>query len=688
MTTTGAEGRLGAALGRGTDALLDALVVAFAAWTLFYEVALALHLSLWTPSLAWLVATVVCTLAAVVVAVVRAVRRTSGPAPEQAPDPPPRGTAYAARLPSWAWPLALLALVVVLGVHLYGPRLGLRVGLLPVVAAALLVLALGAVEVLGRTDAGPVPTVPGTWSHLGAWAVAAGLGLLAAALVKPDGDDVFYVNQSVWVAEHGVASLRDTMFGPQTYPSTYGGGLPLASVEGLLGALAHVVHRPAGSVVYLVATPLLGLLTGLAWWRLVRAWAVRRHLLVLVVAVAFVLMSAQSITGGYFVGRIWQGKVAAYCVLLPLVWCYLGRALDRAPDNGPGSGPGRDLLLPLAAGTAFVGLSSTAALQVPMVAVPALLAALLLRRTSLARSAGALMVAPVASGLVQLLAPGGAGGATEAPTTVTKAWQLAFGLQPALVLLAVLAWVVGVRLARGRQPLVLALASAAALATLLPGVFGLVDAVTGAGSVEWRLLIGIPTAVLVGMLVSAAPIRTLTATPTLLVPALVLAALAWQGQPVWVSQAHARLQLPPVWKVDPQALRDVRALLRTDGGTGPGPWLLPPRDMGVLAVVTTRHAAVVPRKFYLHGLGDAPGAHRARQRLLALESGVGTPPTVPEIAAALRRLHVPVACVDAQDHTKVRLLDQAAGRAGERVGSLNCHAPAQSFWSISPVSTS
>jgi hypothetical protein len=259
---------------------------------------------------------------------------------------------------------------------------------------------------------------------------------------------------------------------------------------------------------------------------------------------------------------------------------------------------------------------------------------------------------------------------------------MAFGLQPALVLFGVLGWVAAVRLARGRQPLVLALASAAALAALLPGVFALVDRVTGAGAVEWRLLIGIPTAVLVGMLVTAAP------TATLLVPVLVAAALVWQGQPIWTGHAHARLQLPPVWKVDPQALGDVRALLRVDGGAGPGPWLLPTKDMGTLAVVTTRHFAVVPRKFYVKGLDEPPGAHLARQRLLALESGSADLPTAAQVAHALTRLHVALACVEAADPTRVRLLDAATGQPGRSVGSLDCHTRSQNFWSSSPESTS
>ncbi|GCD89428.1 DUF6077 domain-containing protein [Nocardioides sp. LS1] len=645
--------RAGAAL----DALLDAVVAAFAGWTLWYEFALAARLDLWGPSLVWLVVTAV----AVPAYVVRAALRPGLPAvPEDATPRWGRG-------PRLAWFAAAGLLAATLVLHL-GLHLG---GLLPVVVAMVLVLAASVVASSGpATPPGPdaegVPAV-GLPSHLVAVTASAGLAVLASALVKGDADDVFYVNRSTWIAEHGVAALRDTMFGAERFPSTYGGGLPLSSVEGLVGGLAHDLHAQVGTVTYLAAVPLLAFLAGLATWRLVRAWAPRRPLLVFLVAEAFLLLSGASVQGGYFITRIWQGKVIASCVLVPLIWAAVAR-VHRHAGRG-------DLAMLGALGVAFVGLSSTAPIQVPMIAGPVLLAAALLRRRSLALGAVALLAAPITSGLVQLLDRGSGQVAPEG-AGVAYAWRLAFGTEPAMVALALVAIVLGSLLARGGRALPVVCAGLAALATLLPGVFGLFDALTGAGPVAWRLLIELPLGVLVGLLV-AAPAYGARRLPRPVVPATVLVVLAVvmtsQGLGVWDRGAGAHAAWPPAWKVDATALGEVRALVRDPVLTAePGPWLLPEHDMGVLAQVTTRRFAVVPREFYLDGL-RGPGAYVAARRTLYAVEARRPLPTVTAARRALDLLGVAVACVKPADTVRARLLAAATGTPSREVAGLACH---------------
>ena len=154
-------------------------------------------------------------------------------------------------------------------------------------------------------------------------AVMAGTGVLTAFVHLADTDDPYYLNRSVWVAERGNASLVDTMFSPEVFNSPYGGGVPIASIESLYGVIAHLTGTLAGTINYLVAAPLAACLAVLAMWRLARRWAPRRAFLVFAGAVAFLMLSGDSMLGNFWVVRIWQGKVIAVAMLMPFLWAYL-----------------------------------------------------------------------------------------------------------------------------------------------------------------------------------------------------------------------------------------------------------------------------------------------------------------------------------------------------------------------------
>ena len=273
-------------------------------------------------------------------------------------------------------------------------------------------------------------------------------------------------------------------------------GIPTPSVEAAQGVLAHALGIQAPSVCYLLLVPFLGALAVWTTWRLIRQWARRRWALALAAALLFLLSSGDSVIGSYSLGRIWQGKATAYLILLPLIWLYLSRAAAGRLSRG-------NLMLLLGAGIAFVGLTTSSSLLAPLVAGSALLAALVLRSTSLAAGALALVAAPVVNGLVQVLAPTAIGGGEASISVPARAaFDLAFGPQPAMALLGLFAIILVPRMIPGRSGVLLGCGALATMVALLPGIFALADAVTGAGPVMWRLVIVMPTWILVGLLVA------------------------------------------------------------------------------------------------------------------------------------------------------------------------------------------
>lgn len=649
----------------GLDGALDGCLLAFAAWTLAYEVALWARLSVWWPARVWLV------LALVLVAgcAVRAVREGQPVAREGAGQPSvlPAAASHHAQDDGRAWrPLLVIVLVLVLA-GLVAARH--TVGLWPLAVVSIVIL-VGLMrrrsDQLGGLAIGlrAVATQVRGFEHAVAALACLGFGVLSAFILNSDSDDVFYVNRATWVAEHGIPALRDTMFGPGTYPSTYGGGLPLASIETLQGGLAHVLGLQAPTVAYLISVPFLAAAGGWATWRLLRAWAPRRVLLTFLGSLIFTLASGETIVGNYSIGRIWQGKVTAYVVLIPLIWLFLSRQL---------SSPGRwNLLLLLASGICFVGLSPTAALLGPLIAAAALLAALILRSRPLATGAVALLIGPVVAGLVVALGPNVGGVSPEAVNTA-RAFQMLFGVPLPTAVLGVVALVVGVWLVRGPVSLLVMSGALATVAVLVPGVFQVTNTLTGAGPIAWRLLLGIPLWVLVGLLFAAPWPGWLVWRPRVLsaglLPVVLVLVILTSGTALWSSDIRARLTDRPVWKVSPSALADVRAAMRLK--TPSGLWLLPQQQMEILAISTTDHFAVVPRSFYLPGFDAGTTDHHQRMALLDLVTGV--PVTVSKVRKALIGLDVALACVGDDHLDERRVLRRAVAAPLQPVERMACH---------------
>ncbi|MFI5425621.1 DUF6077 domain-containing protein [Aeromicrobium sp. UC242_57] len=311
------------------DGAFDGAVLAFAAWTVFYQFALAYQFSMLWAAWPWMILAA----CSVVAGGAHALRRAQ---PDVEAGRSTVGSLHRAESFIGSLAIGALALLVLL---VAGRE---RWGVWPVAITAIGLLVLQLVpwikeRLTDRADrtapsAGSTsrPDAVGQGAHVIALGASLGFGVLGMFLLRPDADDTFYVNRATWVAEHGTAATNDTMFGPNNLPPSYSGGLLTPSIESLQGVVAHALHIQAASLCYLLAVPVLGTMAGWTTWRLVRAWATRRHVWVMVAAMAFLVASGDSVVGGYSLGRIWQGKATAYVILIPLVWLLLSRTVDRA----------------------------------------------------------------------------------------------------------------------------------------------------------------------------------------------------------------------------------------------------------------------------------------------------------------------------------------------------------------------
>jgi len=505
--------------------------------------------------------------------------------------------------------------------------------------------------------------------------VASALAAGSMFVLRTSADDVYYVNLSAWAADHGHVPLRDTMFGPQVLPSTYGGGFPIQSIEALIGALARLLGMRAGSVTYFIVTPLCGFASIWVLWQLARMWSRRKPLQTFGYSVAFVVIGTGGAYRSYSIDGVWQGKSIAVAILLPLIWLYathLARTRDR-----------HWILMLLLAGVAFVGLTSTAPLLGLMLGSAIAFAAVLLRNRALLVGALALVIPTIVGGLAIAILSRRLGGVAPMAPAPWSALHVAYGARPALAMLTIAAVMLAPLLVRGIQAAVLIWCSGVlSLAVLVPGVLTLLNATTRSGPVDWRLLLSPPAPTLIGLCAAAAAAWTYRLARRAFagrVPAArvvaaatavsLVATFALADIPVWALTV--RIAPRPSWKVDPGALANVEAILATDPSRS-GPLLLPAAEMGVLAMYTTRWFAVVPRASYLTGLDEAAGATADRRTLLQLVAARPGKLSAADVGAALRRLAVTTVCLDANAATAARVVRTAGYSTFRPIGTLQC----------------
>ncbi|MFG2002433.1 DUF6077 domain-containing protein [Spirillospora sp. NPDC048911] len=647
-------------INRLLDRLSDAAVVAFAVWTAVYHLGLLFDPPAWVLVACWLVVLAI-------MGGLYAWRLVPGPA-KRAPD------TSLHRPPPGYWAFAAIALGVVAGaaagLHTSG------VPWWPVWTAGLLSVAATAVVFVGARGVVVVPDGSDEPAHGTAVVpalTALGLAVGSLFLINTDGDDAFFVSRSVWTAAHDRVALHDVVFTQGEIPPI-AGEPPVSSIEVLVGALARVLGVPAASFLWYVALPAAVFLAVWALWRLVREWAPRRPLACFAVAVVYLIWSGESrgSLGAFHLLRMWQGKAMFVSVVIPLLYVYLTRWAERRSPAALG--------LAAAAGVAATGLSSTAALLVPLVVAAVAGPLIVTGRARAGLAAAAALAYPVGAGaLVTLTHSGGAmveghaDGAAASYTVVLLAGVLG-------VIGGCALWL-GPWLARPGVPALIAGGVAAVAAVLfVNGLLEFLGSATGAGPVMWRTMWVVPAPVLVGLLATVAlPGALAHGRPgarrwlALAPPIVICGALVVGGLPLSARGAGTLVEDRPSWKAVPKELRTSRAVVNEAKARGGTVVLMPQRYMRTVPMFAIGVNAVSPNGHHLTILG-APRSFTEDRRLLTqlVRSSKDPKPAAGPVREALRRVKVTVACAYRGDRVALRLIAAAGYGGRHRVGGLDC----------------
>lgn len=645
---------------RACETALDLSVVVLATWTVAYHVCLVLGLGV-----SWSVAFELVLLAAALVLWRRSVRGAT----VQAWVGVARSSARAHLRFAASTPIgAVLFATVIASASTAAFLIGVD-GPWPWSAAAWLIAgvagtALAVLHLRRTTAAAPAPQDSGEEHDGGeqdgvgvavALVWAAALAALSMFTRWPNPDDLFYVNLSQWVVEHGTFPVRDTIFSDLVFPmATWP---PVASYDALAGVVASLAGVHAASVVYLVVPPVATFLSVLALWRLLRAWRVRSVWVGLSLALVFLLTnggSGYAAPGNLFLTRMWQGKVILLCLIVPILLVYALRYVERPTMARAG--------WLFAGGVAAVGLTTTAMFLVPLLALGGA-APLALRQPRLAlRGFCAMASYPLAAGVVTLLA----GGRSADLFDTRKVYRFDPGWFGPEILrdgpIAVLA-VFGVLAGALLLPRHAARVTTGVLAVIVgvsfvPGVTQLSYDLVGLGPTLWRVSWVAPIAALVGVLgveLGARARRNHTAS----VAAFLAALLIWWGLPIWSASIWVTMDSSPQWKRDPG---EVAVAQRAIDAVRPGDTILAPQNLAVtITVMTTRVKTVAPRDYFMDYLRDEPEFRYTQRQTLwdfAADEYVMMMDK-PDVAAALTALHVDEVCLPTEsDQRKDFLRDE------------------------------
>ncbi len=648
--------RTAAVVVRSGDRLVDAFVALLATWTLVYHLCLVLRLPV-----PWAVGLELGALALVGLASTAGTRGARSRPGRRPPVGNTPGSTPGSRVPAVAALVLSAPATVLMAVDRWWPAMAVAWVLSGLAAATWAWRSAGSLD--GRRPrTAPVDT--GAALLAGAWAV--GLAGLATVLRRPNPDDLYYVNLAQWVVDHGTFPVRDTIFSDLRLPMS--SWPPVASYDALTGTVARLAGVPAGSVVYVVVPPVTTALAVLSLWALVRAWRVPRPGLVLSVALVFLLLDGG---GGYaapgllFLTRLWQGKVILLCVLVPVLLVRASR-FAQAPSR-------RGAVGLAAGGVAAVGLSTTAMFLVPLLALGA--AAPLLRHPRRAGAAFASMAAyPLLAGAVTTALGGRSADDFGQRRTYRfdPAW---FGHEifrsGTLAVVAVSAVLLGaLLLPQRRDRVTVAVLTVLVGVTFLPGVTRVAYDLVGLGPTLWRVSWLVPVAALVGVLATLpVPLRR-RAGPWLL-PAVVCAALAVAGTPLWSGSSGATWKSPGDWQRSERSL--AVAALAVEALPGGGV-VLAPEDVAItLSVLTTRVKTVAPRDYFMEYLQDDPSFHYADRLLLLRFADPGGPPGAGGVRRALDVVGVDEVCLPADDPGLTVVRDAGFTRSAQTAG-LTCLA--------------
>ncbi|MCX5070062.1 DUF6077 domain-containing protein [Micromonospora lupini] len=627
--------------------LTDGAVVAFALFTVLYHAAFLADLR---PSVTFRIWLLACVLLAVA-ALLRARRRSGGgllgeretSTPSETSTPGDSTETRPAVDRRLLWGVLAAAAVAAITAGLVGSGVGISWW---IPAAAGLLAAIGGILLLRRvwlagpttTSIAPMPTAPQSAYAL---AVAVLVGISSFFLARNTPDDVYYVGKSVWIAERDLIPLNDFLFSENVLPAM-GSQPPIPSIEVFDGALAHVLGITAASATWYVALPIMAVLAVLALWRLTHRWAPRRPVLAFSVAIAYLylVVGGDAALGTFHLPRLYEGKGMFVSAVIPLMWLYLTEWFDTRSR--------RSLALIVALSITAIGLTTTAAIILPMLVGAAGFAMLLVGRWKAAVVAGVAALAyPIGSLVVSRLVLGGlaADGADDAFFDAAYTYKRTLLIGVVGVISGLALWC-GPLLARRRTPALLTAGATLALSVLfVPGVLETLSALSGISVVLWRVpwLLALPT--LIGLLCT---VRVPAPTPVLRraaaggIAVLLVASFALFATPMWSAKSWVDVHDRPTWKL-PQQRQSIAFWIK-GLDRAPGLLLAPKTIMRTSLVVTSQVRVVLPRDFYLVEYDLNSQFAKDRLLLAGFADGVSTAsPT--ELAPALARLDVGTICV-------------------------------------------
>ena len=501
----------------------------------------------------------------------------------------------------------------------------------------------------------------------GAWVVhlTALIFALGSLLTRrPDADDTLLINRADWVSRHsGAFPVRDVLFADQVFPLTRA-EFPQTAYEPLLGVLSAWTRVPAMALFHLVAGPVIAALAVWALWRLFVEIGVRWPGWATVAATVFLLLNGRNHAslGNFSFARSWQGKSVLLLVVIPfaaragLRW---GRTGDRAA-----------LATVVAAGVAGVGLSSSSLFLMPVVLASAVAAGCIdaptghrMRRLV----AGGAGIAPIgvfavvtalSSGQPLLaeslglawVSPSGWLTDLRVPPDANFAKVFGSGVSMAIVVPAIFLApaAVGSRSAR----LFLLLSGPVSFVVMYaPGVLDVIDSVSGASSVLWRVawLLHVPLAIGAVATMWSRADRRLASAWHLFVPLALV--LAMMGSDSWVLNSS---NVPGVGDVAldlPRGSADTARMVLDHAQ--PGDVISGTESVNwAVSSLDSRVFTVSPRGRYISFLRSHPDFH-ADARITVMESiRSGISELSPEeVFDALEVLSVDLLCVLVRDRT-------------------------------------
>ena len=532
--------------------------------------------------------------------------------------------------------------------------------------------------------------------HWFPWVIASAMGLIASATLRPQSDDTNYLNLSTWIAERGTLPTKDTIYSDQIFSTK-----PLGSAwEPLWGALAHVTHIAAPTLLYVIAVPILTMLSVFALDRGLRAIHVRHGNFALLIASLFLLLDGKNIFSfGVFHGiRIWQGKSFFVSAMVPL--------LIAAGVLWARNGRRNDLIRLILVTTAAAGMTTTATMLVPIMVV--VFASVVGYQRGI-KDAGLTLTAitlPLYIGLAfrgsheddSALGTMSSTMAALHPATLFNAidvmpdanefvrWMSKPALHAALFALAMCWGWLGAESRTARR--VIAGLSLAWAIVYLPPMLALIEAFTGVQAISWRFWWLLPIPMLVGSAASAAAtglvritkINRMRIVTAILALATLLVCIVIPGKAVWNSSLgqlngqNARLSWPPGWKVF-GGYYDAKLILDDIAQDGD---IVAARSNieKSLAATTVRVHPVLPKISWFTQAGGAEAAATLPDRLQIRQFTSTQPDSqlpeldLIELPNALQRVGVDVICLDADRDSDIELAKSFGYTDGAQVVKL------------------